>query len=236
MTIINGLCITFYLVFTVSNATAMEINLRPVVGVISQKTNKELEVILGYNTTYIAASYVKFLEMAGAQVVPIVSSWNRKKIKRVMKKVNGVLFPGGAAPFNESNYWKAAKIAFNVAKDFNNNGVYYPLFGICLGFEVLHELTAEEKLLTPFDAENYSMSVNFTPFAFQSRLYKSMSKELMKNLGVENITMNMHEMGISPNIYKKNEKVNKMFRVLSTNLDRQGKEFVSSIEGKYSLK
>ncbi|XP_002166069.2 gamma-glutamyl hydrolase A isoform X1 [Hydra vulgaris] len=230
--ITNRLFLSTCLLLVVCHSIATKLNLRPVVGIISQRTNRELEIILGYNTTYIAASYVKFLEMAGAQVVPIVSSWNKLQIKRVMKKVNGVLFPGGAAPFNESNYWNAAKIAFEVAKDLNDKGIYYPIFGICLGFEVLHELTAGEKLLTNYNAENYSIPVNFTKIAFHSRLFANMGKKLIKGLQFDNITINMHEQGISPDVYIKNIKINKMFRILSTNFDRNGKEFVSSMEGK----
>lgn len=62
----------------------------PIIGVFTQTlsnttTNK---------TSYIAASYVKFIEMAGAQVVPIYSFANTSDVLTLLSKINGVLFPG----------------------------------------------------------------------------------------------------------------------------------------------
>ena len=228
---IIGIFATAFIIFNVSGELR-ELNLRPVLGIISQKTNEVFKPSVGYNSTYIASSYVKFLEMAGAQVVPIISTWKKRRIEKIMKKVNGVLFPGGAAPFNESSYWNAAEIALKVAKDFNQNGVYYPLFGICLGFETLHEMVGEENATSFYDSENYTIPLNFTQEAYRSRMFKDMTKELMQSLLFDNITLNMHKLGVSPEVYRTNQKINKMFRILSTNVDRKGREFVSTIEGK----
>ena len=58
----------------------------PVIGVYTQT---------GSNTTsYIAASYVKFIEMSGAQVVPIFSFSDTQIVLSRLDKINGVLFPG----------------------------------------------------------------------------------------------------------------------------------------------
>ena len=46
------------------------------------------------NQTYIAASYVKLIEMSGAQVVPILAFSERAYIEKLLPKLNGVLFPG----------------------------------------------------------------------------------------------------------------------------------------------
>lgn len=45
-------------------------------------------------SSYIAASYTKFIEMSGAQVVPIYSFSNTTEILALLKKINGVLFTG----------------------------------------------------------------------------------------------------------------------------------------------
>ena len=37
----------------------------PVIGILTQRTWGDMEDILGYTGTYIAASYVRYLEMAG---------------------------------------------------------------------------------------------------------------------------------------------------------------------------
>ena len=69
--------------------------------------------------TYIAASYVKYLEMAGARVVPIHYKSSSDQLAALFKKINGILFPGGGMDLRdfESQYmqtvltlWKLAKV------------------------------------------------------------------------------------------------------------------------------
>ena len=45
------------------------------------------------------------------------------------------------------------------------------------------------------------------------------------------VTLNMHKMGVSPMVYKRDKGLMNTFRVLSTNLDARGNEFVSTVEG-----
>lgn len=59
---------------------------RPIIGIITQTHTT--------NTSYIAASYVKFIEMSGAQVIPIFMFNDMAYIDSILPKINGVLFPG----------------------------------------------------------------------------------------------------------------------------------------------
>jgi len=210
------------------------LNLRPVVGIVSQKVTTKYTPKVSDADTYIAASYVKYLEMAGAQVVPILPSYSKKRILNILKSINGVLFPGGSAPLfpKDSGYAVVAELVFKKAIEMNDNGTYFPIIGICLGFETLHALASKGRqgIITPFDAENMPVPLNLTKHAFESRIFEGLSKSLMQSLMFEPVTLNMHKMGISPEVYKKDKDLMKMFRVLSTNLDYKGKEFVSSIE------
>lgn len=45
--------------------------------------------------TYIAASYIKNLEMSGAQVVPLFYHYSHAQLDNILSKINGVFFPGG---------------------------------------------------------------------------------------------------------------------------------------------
>lgn len=45
--------------------------------------------------TYIAASYVKNIEMTGAQVVPLFYHYSTAQLDDLLGKINGVVFPGG---------------------------------------------------------------------------------------------------------------------------------------------
>lgn len=73
----------------------------PVIGVYTQ-THADTATL---KNSYIAASYVKFIEMSGAQVVPIYSFADTTEVLALLKKINGVLFPGGGMEFNMNNQW-----------------------------------------------------------------------------------------------------------------------------------
>lgn len=61
----------------------IQINNSPIIGVVAQETGSP-EVY-----SYIAASYVKFIEGGGARVVPIWINKPRKYYKHIMKRING---------------------------------------------------------------------------------------------------------------------------------------------------
>ena len=87
------LLIVFVVCFTQSNSLPEQ---APVIGVFAQQQDSdeptaELRVS---NLSYFAASYVKYLEMAGAQVVPVFGYQEKAYYDQLLPKINGVLFPG----------------------------------------------------------------------------------------------------------------------------------------------
>ena len=82
----------------------------------------------GYGS-YIAASYVHWLEGSGAKVVPLYESEGLEAMLKKVKKLNGVLFPGGG-----SNCRVFAGQIYEAIKELNDQGQYYPIWGTCLGF------------------------------------------------------------------------------------------------------
>ena len=210
---------------------------RPIIGILSQKITEKFTPDVTNDSTYIAASYVKWLEGAGAQVIPILSTYSKKKVLKLVRSLNGVVFPGGAAPLDDSNYARTARWIFNEAiriNDFEKRPI--PIWGTCLGFEVLNVLGSGERaddILTVYDAEDLLLPVDFTKEAFDSRMFKDIEMGLMRKLMFSKLSLHMHQAGINPDIYEKNSRIRKMFTVLATNLDKKGKEFVSVIEGNH---
>ena len=47
------------------------------------------------NTSYIAASYVKFVESGGARVVPVMINQPEEYYRTIFESTNGLLIPGG---------------------------------------------------------------------------------------------------------------------------------------------
>lgn len=75
------------------------------------------------------SSYVDFMMAAGARVVPLILSDPPEINLEKLKKLNGVLFPGGDGDFKENgpDMW-------NKILELNDNGTYFPMWGTCMGF------------------------------------------------------------------------------------------------------
>lgn len=208
-------------------------NMRPIIGILSQEVSSYINE--KYDNQYhsiIAASYVKFVEGAGARVVPIWIGKPASYYRDIMSKINGVLLPGGIASFRERDgFADAASHIYRIAKEMNEDRIHFPILGICLGFEVLVYIMSgrSDDILTSCDAENIAWPLNFTTSARHSRMFKYAPEDIIDMLKTEDLTFNVHRQCVT--IKKLNShNITDQFRVLSTNRDRNGREFISSLE------
>ena len=88
------------IIFTVSVHSSLPPQ-NPIIGIYTQ-TSPYSEF---GTASYIAASYVKFIEMSGAQVIPIYAFSETSEILDTLSKINGVLFPGGGMELNIKEKW-----------------------------------------------------------------------------------------------------------------------------------
>ena len=118
-------------------------------------------------------------------------------------------------------------------------GVFFPVWATCLGFEALVIAAAGSYsiLHTGFDSWNISMPLNFHPDPQSVRSHSKMfnkdnmpSEEMFNSFAKEAITLNNHHSGVLVRDWFANTRLNQIFRVLSTNKDRKGQEFISTIE------
>lgn len=201
---------------------------KPIIGILMQKCRtKEMKNLGKY---YIAASYVKYLESAGARVVPIRLDLENEEYEKLFQSINGVLFPGGSVDLRKSGYANTAKIFYDLAIQSFDDGDYFPVWGTCLGFEELSYLVSGECLLTHTDTVGITMPLNFTKGILQSRMFRNFPADLLLSLAIEPLTANFHKWSLSKTNFTMNEKLKEFFSVLTTNND--GKiEFISTMEG-----
>uniref|UniRef100_A0A3Q1HGA5 folate gamma-glutamyl hydrolase n=1 Tax=Anabas testudineus TaxID=64144 RepID=A0A3Q1HGA5_ANATE len=180
-------------------------------------------------SSYIPASYVKYLEGAGARVVPIRINLKEEEYQHIFDSINGLLLPGGDVDIEKSQFTRAARIFYNLALKANDAGDYFPIWGTCQGFQQLSVLTANKNLLTLTDTKAVALPLTFTPVARSSRLFRNFPKDVMQSLSQENITPNFHQWSVSTANFTKNDALRTFYRVLSTNT--VGKiQFVSTME------
>ena len=202
-------------------------NNRPIIAILAQDDAP------GSSRSYIAASYVKFIEASGARVVPIPAHLPQEEVEIIFDSVNGVLFPGGGTDLSSSGYYTHAKFIFNKAVEANQKGDYFPIWGTCLGFEALHVIAAGDKpgVISSFSASDISLPLVLTNKSDTSRLLGGLPASLKWSLTNENITYNHHSYGISPLTYLKEKSLKTFFKVLSTNKGKAEKTFISTVEG-----
>ncbi|XP_055876912.1 gamma-glutamyl hydrolase A-like isoform X2 [Biomphalaria glabrata] len=205
--------------------TAATFNDRPIIGILAQDTNSP------YGKTYISATYVKFMEQAGARVVPIRGGQPLEYYGQMVNYTNGILIPGGSVNLNTSLLGRSARIIYDLVIQANDRGDYYPLWGTCMGFQVLCFLTQGENLLKGTDSNNASWPLNFTSGFRKSRMFGYAPEEIIQILAQQPVTQNEHSYSILLPDFE-NSKLSKFFSKLSTNLDRKGKEFISTVEAK----
>jgi len=202
------------------------VNNRPIIGILDEKYDSD--------NTYIVASYVKWIESAGGRVVPLFyDKWSTSSMEDMLKNLNGVLLPGGGMSFS-GKYLDQLVTIFNYAKKANDNGIHFPLWGTCLGFQELLCLAANDTSILDgnFDSEDLTLALELTSAADNSKFFKAMPDNL-KNICVkQTVTYNNHVHGIVPDHFNKIQKLVDFYDVLSNNEDKQKKAFVSTIEAK----
>ncbi|XP_027339803.1 gamma-glutamyl hydrolase 2-like isoform X5 [Abrus precatorius] len=176
---------------------------RPVIGIVSHPgdgASGRLSNATG--ASYIAASYVKFVEAAGARVVPLIYNEPPDKLLKKLELVNGVLFTGG---------WAKSGLYFEtVGKIFKDNNI-------------LEEFTASNQASTLQFVENASI---------EGTVFQRFPPDLLKKLGTDCLVMQNHRYGISPGKLLDNQKLSSFFEILTTCEDEDDKVYVSTVRSR----
>ena len=220
-----------------NNITVKKQKRKLVVGMITVplSPNKRFYSVCG--DSYIASSHMTWLKRANIEVVPI--PYTTKDHKKYMKRVNGFYFPsGGVFALNSKAYYDCCKKFLQLAMEENDKGHYYPIWGGCMGMQQMMIIGDGkdnlDNLLGRFDSfGNLLLPLDFTEDGLNSKMVSGFSDKFMKYLKNKKCTMNNHKMGLSPNKFKKCKNLNSMFRIISTNKDRKGKKFVSTMEARH---
>jgi gamma-glutamyl hydrolase len=106
-----------------------------------------------------------------------------------------ILLPGGATWFNQSNgYADAGRHIYDIAMEMNGRGSYFPLWGTCLGFELLTYLSADgREHRAGCSSHNQALPLDFKVDFKSSRMFKGASENVVNILRTEAVTSNFHQ-------------------------------------------
>lgn len=212
-------------------------NRQLVVGMISVPLtpNKKYYQVCG--DSYIASSHITWLKRFGIKILPI--PYTTKKIDSYMSKINGLYFPsGGAFAGTQKEFYTCCKKFLQSAMKENDKGNHFPIWGGCMGMQQLMIIADGhndlENLLQRFDSfNNLTSTLDFTSEGLRSRMLRRISDKELKKLSTKECTLNNHKMGLSPLKFKKHKNLDKFYKIVSTSVDRKGKNYVSTIEGRF---
>ncbi|CAL8463735.1 g3269 [Coccomyxa elongata] len=204
-------------------------NNRVLIGLLSQPSDPS-----GRHESYIAASYVKFLESAGARVVPFVHDMDKDEIKRRFDMVNGFLLPGGSARLRPGHtFFDAATEVVRLANEANDKGDYFPILAICLGFETLAIIASGNvTILGSYDSEDTAAPLYFTEKAKNSRFFGSLPEKIVADLAAKPYARESHSHGLSLASFDANKVLKEEYEVLSLSTDPEGEVYISTMESK----
>jgi len=212
-------------------------NNRPIIGVLTQPDSERFPSL-----SYLETDYVHWIEGSGGRVVPLPYDASPELLSKLLSMVNGLLFTGGGLylGFNDS-YYNTSRFLFEWAQQAHDQGDYFPVWGTCQGFQLLCLLVAQSNetvlQVNAFDSENLGLALDLTEEAASSRLFSSIGDTATRILSSENVTMNLHQDGVDPQLFRGgNEFITSFFSLLSTNVDRRGKPFGSTMEARDSAR
>jgi len=106
-------------------------NDRPIIGILSAPSDDHPGM------SEFSASYVKWLESAGARVAPVRYDLPQAELKSILSSLNGLLFTGGDQSLNAGTpYFETAKFIFDIAVAMNTAGDHFPVC-LCLLLTIL---------------------------------------------------------------------------------------------------
>jgi len=215
------------------------VNERPIIGVLSQEIDedimKDLPVDLrNTSTSYIASSYIKWVETGGARAVPVIIGREESYYQALFKQLNGLLLPGGNAPLvGKGGYAEVGQQFFEMAKQDNDEGDFFPIWGTCNGFELLTVLSSNDDTsrLTSCNSMDQASPLHLIPKWEGSGVLGMAPPDVIQELTEEQLTINFHHFCLTPANFTKYG-LDKFWNPLTYNFDIYDLEYLSFLEAK----
>ena len=212
-------------------------NERPIIGILTQEMDFE-ERGWPKNATSISAAYIKFIESVGGRVIPIHFTHTFEHVENIMNSINGILFTGGDLNLTDPGtgefhpYTKLANFILNKAIEMNKNGNVFPLWGTWQGHQLMMLLGSQNsKIIQPTPRWYFpdNLKLNKTNL-MTSELFRNFSTSFIDKLETMELTYNIHNYGIHLDDFYKEKELSSMFKVIATNIDDNGIEYLSITE------
>ncbi|XP_011620471.1 gamma-glutamyl hydrolase 2 isoform X3 [Amborella trichopoda] len=166
---------------------------QPVIGILTHPGDGASGRLMnGSHVSYIAASYVKFCEAAGARVIPLIYNERREVLLEKLNLVNGMLLTGGWC--KRGLYYDTVEMIFKHVLERNDAGDHFPLVAICLNFELISIIVSQDRsIFERYSALDLPSTLQFKQnIELNNTVFRRFSSELLKKVSTECLIMQSH--------------------------------------------
>eukprot|EP00347_Sterkiella_histriomuscorum_P023936 403332871 len=175
-----------------------------------------------------ASSYIftsNYEMFVNSSITPVFIPYDAtdEDLQRLLAQVNGVYFSGGSLilidPYTgiKHQYTQTAEKVLNFAKERYNNGVHFPILGVCQGFQLLQVLELNHtEFLKKIELENLQTPANLTKMSIDSKLIQAFTPVIQSAIQNENILFHLHHNSVLIEMYEKYPQLGEAYRVLGT--------------------
>ena len=212
----------------------------PLVGILAQYGSNDMKIqfptpLLYY--TYVGGSYVDWVGLTGAISVLIPFDIPKQNLDFILDHINMVLLPGGGARLDDgkgwfSDYQNTICYILDKAKTFNAKGRYFPVLGICNGFQAMMVYWAQKTAIITCEFKDLlkQHSIDVDPDIFsKSKFWNSLDQDRMNRFFTEGYAYYNHNCGVSIEDFQKYDLSEKVWLQATSTTDH-GIKFVSLAE------
>lgn len=189
----------------------------------------------GKATSHIMETYVSWFLTRDVEVVAI--PYDTPRPEWYFGRIDGLVIPGGGAKKNLVLYQTCLTFIKYSLELWKTRKQAFPIWGTCLGFEIIVSILGHIFPLQEFNALRYMAPLNWTSDSSKSRMLTSegFTAAYRRQLTSAALVEFNHSHGISPQKFRANIVLHRVFSVIATARDRDGKTFVAAIEGRSGL-
>ncbi len=209
-----------------------------ILGMITLPINKKENVLFNKGASVLTMTNINWFKGYNIKILPI--PYDTTNYEYYFKKIHGLYIPGDTLFTVDNNlFYKTSLNLINLAIKANDNGIYFPVYGVCKGMEYMLIVANGYKnlnidFLEKFDSFNrLYLPLNFKKDYLDSRIIKHIlinNQDELNKLSKTKSTFHNHNYGITPTKFYKHSKLNKFYKIIATSFDRKDNEFISIIE------